>query len=141
MASALPSVPVPYDQPLRDLMRDWSADELRRALDHAQDADEARHWLRAYLADRPREWLLLVFGEQFVGSLATEAHLALIRSIGEVMPYKLGRSAPPIAHPISPPLPMYGAGLNRPVPAVPSRPRPEPGSERPPTQCAQGSPP
>lgn len=97
MASALPSVPVPYDQPLRDMMRDWSPDDLRRALDHVQDADEARHWLRAYLADRPREWLLLVFGEQFVGSLATEAHLALIRSIGEVMPYKLGRSAPPIA--------------------------------------------
>ena len=97
MASALPSVPVPYDQPLRDLMRDWSPDDLRRALDHVDDAEEARHWLRAYLADRPREWLLLVFGEQFVGSLATEAHLALIRSIGEVMPYKLGRSAPPIA--------------------------------------------
>ena len=43
MASALPSVPVPYDQPLRDLMRDWSPDDLRRALDHVDDAEEARH--------------------------------------------------------------------------------------------------
>lgn len=82
--------PIPYDQDLRDATRGWTITELERAL-RVLDEDDGRHLLRAYLATRDREWLLMCFGEQLLGSLDTPAHRTLIEAIGAIGAYFLGR--------------------------------------------------